>query len=219
MTLCLYGMESWWRMRNQQNDADSIPVKWEGTWVGCDNKDATQVEAPKRGAFDELVASDMHFHVSGTATTEKEGHGVVVKLTEGPGWDMGEGEEKKKHSDKTHNVYMESLKWSGTVGDQTANLIFSEGENEFGKFVGVGWMRPGNRLTVARRYLSDDDERDLDMVHNVVWEEVCGEEKTRIPPWQCSVMNSDYNPKKRTREEDESEEEEEGEAEKKTKEA
>lgn len=186
-----------------EDDAAATPVKWEGTWVGVENKQAAKVEAPKRGAFDELVSSENHFHISGFASEEKDGS-IKASCVEGSGWDMGEGEDKKKHVDTRHDLYMESLKWTGAVGgDQSANLIFAEGENEFGKFVGVGWVRPGNRLTVARRYLGEKDERTLNTVRKIVWEEVCSGEKTRIPPWQCSVMDSEWNSKKRSRDEQE----------------
>ena len=194
---------------NKDNDDDKkdsslTSVTWEGTWVGVDNKDATKVDAPKRGAFDELVASDMHFQVLGEAHEQEDGS-IKASITQGPGWDLGDGDDKKKHVDTKHDLFLESVKWTGAVGgDQTANLIFSEGENEYGKFVGVGWMRPGNRMTVARRYLDENDERTLDTVRKVVWEEVCGD-KTRIPPWQCSVMNAEWNSKKRSREEEEDE--------------
>jgi hypothetical protein len=203
---------------NNNNKATTTTVEWEGTWVGVDNEDATKVEAPKRGAFDELVASDMHFQVSGTAHEQEDGS-ILVSVTQGSGWDLKD--DTKKHSDIKHDLYLESLKWTGAVGgDQTPNLIFSEGENgEFGKFIGVGWMRPGNRMTVARRYLADKDERTLDTVKKIVWEEVCGDnDKTRIPPWQCTVMNTEWNSKKRSREEQEGADEQD-EGEKKAKES
>jgi hypothetical protein len=207
---------------NNNKATTTTTVEWEGTWVGVDNENATKVEAPKRGAFDELVASDMHFQVSGTAHEQDDGS-ILMSVTQGSGWDFKkDNDDTKKHCDIKHDLYLQSLKWTGAVGgDQTPNLIFSEGENnEFGKFVGVGWMRPGNRMTVARRYLADKDERTLDTVKKIVWEEVCGDnKKTRIPPWQCTVMNAEWNSKKRSRDEQEGADEQQEEGDKKAKES
>lgn len=195
------------------NSEDATKLKWEGTWVGVEEKQASDAKAPKRGAFDELVASDMHFCVEGSAkevttsstTSGKEEEDEVTYfkacLADGPGWDLkNDGdEEKKKHSDETHDIYLENLKWTGNLSNPTCNLIFASGKNEYGSFISAGWMRPGNRLTLARRNVGEDERSgwSLEDVRKNILEQVIVDEKARIPPWQCSVMNSEYNSKKR----------------------
>jgi hypothetical protein len=182
--------------------------RWEGTWVGVESADATTVEAPKRGAFDELVASDMHFHVTGSAekmNDENETSYYKLSLTEGPGWDLGEGDEKKKNQDTVHDVYLPNLQWTGDLRDQRNNLIFACGKNDSGAFVSAGWMRPGNRLTLARRYVEDErSDWDLEQLRKAVLEEIYNEDdnEARIPPWQCSVMNAKLSRKRPRKEKD-----------------
>ncbi|KAL7464771.1 hypothetical protein ACHAXS_005106 [Conticribra weissflogii] len=192
-------------------------LKWEGTWVGCDAVDATKVETPKRGAFNEFVTSDNKFEVTGTATKgdakeidvkdadDKIFGGDVaslyrVAMTEGPGWDMGDGEEKKKHTDIAHDMYFSSLRWTGNLRDQVNNIVFAIGHNEFGHFVSVGWLRVGNRVTLARRYLDESDGRtkwDIDDLRKAVFDQIAtvdneddGRVILRIPPWQCAAMHA-----------------------------
>jgi len=93
----------------------TIPVRWGGTWVPVVNvPDATRAGVPHRDAFQEFVASECKFRVTGTATRmtvaatdsekkrKREEDGTtddqeqeddveqfyVVSLTEGDGWDM-----------------------------------------------------------------------------------------------------------------------------------
>mmetsp|Transcript_21183 Transcript_21183/g.29955 ORF Transcript_21183/g.29955 Transcript_21183/m.29955 type:complete len:242 (-) Transcript_21183:274-999(-) len=199
-------------------------VSWEGTWVGCENcADAKKAEAPKRGVFDAFVESDMHFLVEGTATkvdqtaTEttpnSNGHKVPYQASflKGEGWDLQEddGKTKSKHKDKVHDVYFANLEWSGNLRDQRSNLIFAKGSNDHGSFISAGWMRPGNRVTLGRRYLDDNDPRakwDLDELRQAVLKEVLQQgRKIHLPPWQCGALHSieqDMSMKKRKLEED-----------------
>jgi hypothetical protein len=195
-------------------DSEGVPLSWEGTWVAVEEKDAMKAAAPKRNAFAEYVDSDLKFVVSGKALPssgvaagdgEEEGEQwFVAKLTEGDGWDMesdGDGT-TKKYSDKVHEVMIKTLKWSGNMFDQTENLLVAKGENEFGRFVSAGWMRPGNRWTLARRYVSDEDDPRAEYTLETLWEAVVdesveyvedtGQKKLKIPPWQCSVFHADY---------------------------
>ena len=188
---------------------DDIPVAWEGTWVGVDAKDAKEAAAPKRNAFAEYVDSDMKFNVTGTAApVDDSTKSFVSKLVEGDGWDMESGDDKKQYQDKEHEVMVKSLRWSGNMFDQTENLIVAKGTNEFGSFVSAGWMRPGNRWTLARRYLADEKDprakMSLEELQKAVMDETVdlleetGQQKLKIPPWQCSVLHVDYQepPKK-----------------------
>ena len=182
---------------DDKKDSGTCEVTWEGTWVGVDEADATKAEAPKRGAFLEFVESDMQFQVAGKAKKDSsKGPFTIITIDDGgAGWDLGEGKDKKKHKDKTHQIILETLRWSGSA-DQTANLSFAKGTNDHGPFISVGWMRPGNRLTLARRYLDDNDARakwDLEDLGKAVISEICGGDNktTRIPPWQCSAMHVD----------------------------
>jgi hypothetical protein len=73
-------------------------------------------------------------------------------------------------------------------------------------------MRPGNRLTIARRYLEEGDERtkwDLETLSEKVMDGIYDEKKEeyRIPPWQCDIFNTELGgSKKRTAHEEEKEE-------------
>lgn len=202
---------------------DSIPVHWEGTWISTEARDATEAAAPKRTAFAEYVNSDFRFDVEGTAkplvtkagnAEDKESSAPVLAgmfvatITQGAGWDMEDEETKtkKKYNDTTHDVLVKSLKWSGNMFDQTENLIVAKGENEFGAFVSAGWMRPGNRWTLARRYLPEGDPRAkmslLELQQAVVDESVTlmeetGQQKLKIPPWQCGLLHAEYQEKSR----------------------
>lgn len=189
-------------------------VHWRGTWTGCESAVAKKIEAPKRGAFEEFVSSDMKFEVDGTAKPTEENKAAderkpfVASFTEGPGWDLkDEGDdEKKKHKDEIHDILLPSLRWTGDFAKQQ---IFAKGKNEYGPFISCGWMRPGNRLTIARRYLANEkDERyqwDLEQL-SVKVKDAIFDGKTqqhRIPPWQCDIFNTDMSTKKRTAGDDE----------------
>mmetsp|Transcript_22016 Transcript_22016/g.63134 ORF Transcript_22016/g.63134 Transcript_22016/m.63134 type:complete len:227 (-) Transcript_22016:135-815(-) len=195
-------------------EGDPSTIKWSGTWVGVDNADATKIEVPKRGAFDSNVKSDMTFEVEGTVTStgDKDNGGAgsfKATLTEGPGWDLQDdgAENKSKHSDTVHEVFIQQLRWLGSP-DKTANLVFARGNNNFAPFISVGWMRPGNRITLARRYLGEDDTRvrwDVEDLQKAVLEDICtGTDGKNVitPPWKCSVMHvKDQTAKRRKLEE------------------
>ena len=212
------------------NGNGGVPVSWDGTWVAEKAADAMDAHEPKRNAFAEFVDSDVKFTVDGLATpyvpatdssgadddaktNDDEAAGkssipppFVVKLISGEGWEMeDEGADDKttktRHQDEVHDVLVKSLRWSGNMYDQTENLVVARGKNKFGPFISAGWMRPGNRWTVARRYLPDDDpraewtlqqllERIVDQT--VTTNEDTGQKKVRIPCWQCPAMHSDH---------------------------
>lgn len=171
--------------------------------MGCNFSDAKLVPTPKRGAFDEYVSSENAFQVEGATTKRKEdGNGTVViriNMTEGSGYDLGEGSEKKKHTDDRHDMYFSLLRWTGNLREQLHNLVLATGENEFGNFISVGWLRVGNRVTLARRYVDEGDERakwDIDDLRKEVLKEIAsvaddGHVELVIPPWQCKVMHAD----------------------------
>ena len=82
----------------------------------------------------------------------------------------------------------------------------AKGANDFGPFVSVGWIRPGCRWTVARRYLSENDARVNMMFREfyktVVAESVSdvqesGKKSLLVPPWQIAAMHA--NQQKRTK--------------------
>jgi hypothetical protein len=132
-------------------------LEWKGTWVGCQEcPDAWM--APNPVAFQ---ASEMVFQVTGKGTNQEEGEAGALwkfELTGGSGWDLGEGDEKKRHSDHSHSVLMKFLPWESTW-DQTA--IVAVGENDFGAFVSAGFgigIGTGE-MVLGRRYLDEGDER------------------------------------------------------------
>ena len=155
------------------------------------------MKAPTRGAFGEFVDSDMQFSVSGTAK-KIDPEGIIgpyhASLVEGEGWDSFEGDDKKKGKDTEHDVFLASLKWSGNLMFQTNNLVFAKGKNDLGRLISVGWMRPGNRVTLGRRYLGDEDGRakwEMKELTNAVLDGILKkDEGMRIPPWQCPVLHA-----------------------------
>ena len=219
-------------------EGDPSPLTWTGTWVGVDNADATKVDEPKRGAFDAEVKSDMTFEVLGTAgqyvaaESSSGGNGgnengagsgnkimdgpFKATLTEGSGWDLKDETTGKvaRHTDTVHDLYLKQLRWLGSP-DKTTNIVYAIGHNDFGPFISAGWMRPGNRITLGRRYLDGDrDGRakwDLDDLRKAVLEEVYNpsDGSVRVPPWKCSVLHvDDQSGKRRKKDEDEEKEEE-----------
>jgi hypothetical protein len=194
---------------NAKDGGDDIRLRWEGTWVGFDSANAAAVAVPKRGAFDRDVASTNSFAVSGK-TSKKDSADINslyrVYMNGGSGYDLGEGDEKKKHKDDVHDMYLSLLNWTGNLRHQVCNLVFALGSNEFGSFISVGWLRVGNRITLARRYLDDGDERckwDIDKLKSVVVDEIATVEengdflKLALPPWQCAAMHADAPSKRR----------------------
>mmetsp|Transcript_20053 Transcript_20053/g.43482 ORF Transcript_20053/g.43482 Transcript_20053/m.43482 type:complete len:255 (+) Transcript_20053:141-905(+) len=198
--------------------SEDLKFKWQGTWVGCDFADASKVPTPVRGAFDKFVSSENAFEVEGTATkgtaddTKEEKDcaknvgGEIsslyrISMTGGSGYDLGEGSDKKTHKDDTHDMYLFSptLRWTGNLRDQVQNMVLAVGENEFGAFISVGWLRIGNRVTVGRRYLDEGDERakwDIEDLRKAVFDKIAtveedGHVELVIPPWQCVAMNAD----------------------------
>lgn len=191
---------------SEEKEDWQIPVLWEGSWVPVENvPDASNAEAPKRHAFKKDIDADCKFQVKGTASPLKSEKGIdhffAAMLTDGDGWQMQDGEQKKWYKDTTHDVLIKSLKWSGNKKDETESLIVAKGENNFGPFVSAGWIRPGCRWTVARRYLSETDPRVswtlTKLQSNIVdgtisINEASGEKKLKALPWQTSAMHVDY---------------------------
>lgn len=174
-----------------------IGLKWEGTWIGCESADAVAVETPKRGAFERDVASACSFEASGTAS-QKDPATNFYRVSMSSSYELGEGKDKKNHSDDVHDVYLSLLRWTGNLRDQAENLIFALGSNEFGHFISVGFLRVGNRISLARRYLEDGDLRckwNIDALKSAVLEDIAsagqdGQVALRMPPWQCAAMHA-----------------------------
>uniref|UniRef100_A0A7S4EQ01 Uncharacterized protein n=1 Tax=Pseudo-nitzschia australis TaxID=44445 RepID=A0A7S4EQ01_9STRA len=220
------------------NESTPIPLLWKGSWVPMTGvPDATKAEAPKRNAFKRDIDAECNFEVQGIATPTKGEDGnveqfLVAKLTEGTGWEMKDDEKKEvsHYKDESHDVLVKTIRWSGNQKDETESLIVAKGQHsEFGAFCSVGWMRPGCRWTLARRYLSEDDPRikwSLNEFYKVVVKEsinvgvgggtaIGGDVETKkttekrllhIPPWQAPVMHADFDNKNS----DDSEESEDG---------
>ncbi|KAL3929229.1 MAG: hypothetical protein SGBAC_012305 [Bacillariaceae sp.] len=190
-----------------------IPLNWKGAWIPRENcADAKKAEAPKRvgGAID--VESLNHFEVNGSAKpvevqktddekkADDENPSTAIpheaSFTDGTGWEMGDGADKKTHKDEVHELLLSNVKWMGNMRDQRDNLVFAKGTNEFGPFISAGWMRPGCRLTLARRYLDESDARVKwtldDLKRNVIggiFDKDSGD--VNIPPWQCDALHSE----------------------------
>ena len=181
---------------------DNEEFVWSGTWIGYDEADATKVDIPKRGAFNEFVSSENQFEVEGTAESLADDKSLrELSMNGGSGYDLGEGKDKKKHTDDRHDMYFYSKSLCWTVKPKSLdNTVLAVGVNEFGYFVSMGVIRIGNRITLARRYVDDTDPRakwDIDDLKKQV-EDGCA------VPWQCRGMHADPNQvnkrqKKRTR--------------------
>jgi hypothetical protein len=169
---------------------------WHGTlFVNEEEPDATKVPEPARNAFKAFCASDQEFRVTGTAKpADGAGDGnkfkpYLISFTAGEGWEY----DGTKQTDAEHNV-LTSLQWQGSP-DKTKSLVFAHGKDTHGPFISTGWMRPGNRITLARRYLDTEDDRakwDANMVRDevtkLVWD--AEEEECVIPPWQCMTLSA-----------------------------
>jgi hypothetical protein len=201
-----------------EETSKGVNLKWNGKWLGCDDcADAKIADIPKRG-FDKDIPSDMEFEVEGIAEplsqddadnddrddeTAFKPHKVT--LLGGEGWDMkDENEAVIKHKDSQHDLYLPSLKWTGNLKKQESTLAFAIGKNDFASFLSVGWIRPGCRLTLGRRYLDDKDARcewSVEELKNAVLKEIIHsegkKEKVTIPPWQCAALHSDVLPVKK----------------------
>jgi hypothetical protein len=174
-------------------------VKWHGVVVANeDAADASSVPEPPRNAFKEFVDSDLQFNVSGTARpiegNANDGNKFkpfVVSLTSGEGWDYG----GNKNKDDVHDVHVTSLLWRGSP-DQRDSIVVATGKSGgHGSFVSVGWMRPGNRVTLARRYVEDSDSRagwTPEELRKNILEQIYREEDDTIimPPWKCAALNA-----------------------------
>ena len=169
---------------DDKTDADDgVRVRWRGTWIGCESADASKVRTPIRGAFDEFVSSDHAFEVEGAVSRVDDDAGDTKG---GAGGDV--------------YFFSPSLRWSGNLRNQVPNVVLAVGRNEYGNFISVGWLRVGNRVTLARRYVDNDDERsgwDVDDLRRAVFGEIAatsavdGHVEIVIPPWQCAAMHAD----------------------------
>ena len=124
---------------------------WHGTLTDQTAMDARRVPAPHRNAFKEFCDSDKQFRVTGIASSQdgmKDGNPFkphTIRFNGGEGWDLN----GYKHRDMSHELLLERLQWQGSP-DQRDSLVFAKGNDEFGPFIGVGWMRPVSSLLVDR---------------------------------------------------------------------
>jgi hypothetical protein len=84
--------------------------------------------------------------------------------------------------------------WRGSPyrGD---SLAYAQGEDSFGHFVSIGYMKPGGRITLARRcaLVSDDGRAALSVedVQRETLKAIYDEEEediTAMPPWKCNIL-------------------------------
>ena len=182
----------------KEGEAGTFKITWHGQLEAHDN--ATESKGVKeitRNAFQAFCDSDKEFRVigeakpaDGAADGNKFKPYTITFGKDGEGWDL----DGKKHQDEEH-VISSSLQWQGSP-DKRKSLCYGKGKDEYGSFFSVGWMRPGNRITIARRYMGDGDDRagwDLATVQTEILKVIYDddeEEVTVMPPWQCDVMNA-----------------------------
>lgn len=176
----------------ESKEAGVYDVSWDGTLiVNAEAPDSSTVEPPQRNAFLEKVSSDNQFVVSGTVSAPDKDmfKSYTLTLTAGEGWDM----DGTKNKDEEHEVLLHSLLWRGSP-DKRQSLAFAKGKDAHGGvFVSTGWVRPGNRITLARRYVADDRAKwDLETLREKVLEQIYNEEQQTIimPPWKCEIFNA-----------------------------
>lgn len=189
-TLCIFdGI-----METENSHSFKGTMAWHGVWLVNKSAEAKLVEEPKRDPSKQMVDSDMTFRVEGSATPVAKGtkdstwaQPCVVS------WTDGAFEGRVTIQDAKHELLVTKLRWTG--GDQIKNIVYGNGENQFGKFIEVGWMRPGNRLTMARRYVTDDRTSwSLEKLKELVLADIYDEEEDEVvmPPWHCGIFNSIY---------------------------
>jgi hypothetical protein len=192
-TLCIFdGL-----METENSHSYRGNLTWHGVWLVNKSPDAKAVEEPKRAPTAQMVESDMSFKVTGTATpidkTSKDAtwaQPCEITWTDGS-FDGG----RVTINDTAHTLLVTKLRWTG--GEQIKNLVYGIGTNQFGKFIEVGWMRPGNRLTIARRYVTNDARTNwtLAKLKEMVLADIYDEEddKPPMPPWHTDIFNSKYD--------------------------
>uniref|UniRef100_A0A6U3C4M6 Uncharacterized protein n=1 Tax=Entomoneis paludosa TaxID=265537 RepID=A0A6U3C4M6_9STRA len=175
----------------------SFDIAWSGVVLVHENAADPKVvgEPPRPGSAADVV-SDKKFSVTGLA---KPVDGVAdgnkfkkynIEITGGDGWELGDG---KNHQDKKH-VIISSLQWRGSP-DGSDQLCYGQGEDEYGPFVSLGYMKPGNRITLARRCaLEASDGRvgwTVQDVEKETLKAIYDEEEEDItvrPPWKSQVL-------------------------------
>lgn len=169
-------------------------VTWEGTaFVNLTAPDPASVQEPVRRGTEYSCPSALTFSVRGIARpADGNGNGDLFKkyIIEFNGsWDL---DASTKVKDSKHHV-MSSLQWRGSP-DKSDSLCFAQGQDEFGPFISTGYMKPGNRITLARRYVDPSDSRakwTAADVHREIMKAIYDEEEedvTVMPPWKCDVL-------------------------------
>lgn len=172
--------------------SNGFDVTFYGTLTIADEADARKVKAPVRNAFKAFCDSDKEFRVTGTATPldgKNDGNRFKpyrLNFNGGEGWEL----DGKKHLDKSFEI-ITIIQWKGSP-DQRDSLCFASGSDEYGSFIATGWMRPGNRITLARRYVSDEraqwsPNKIQQEVMKKIWDD--DEEECEMPPWKCSTLS------------------------------
>ena len=108
-------------------------VHWRGTWVGT-----STLEAPPSTAFVGGAACGF----SATASADA----LPAALAMASSYEL----DGTTHADDAHSVLLPARGSDGVVA--------ARGSNEFGEFIALGQLE-GGVLTLARRYLSEDDAR------------------------------------------------------------
>lgn len=181
------------RADKNNNDSECMyvtgRVSWSGGWVGSPCPDARAVPVPLRSASHE--SSDTKFSVNGTIApmkVKKKERDVIMpinspklkwrsphilSLCEGEGWDLWDGDEKAKHHDFVHNIFLyafDAFPQEGDFGNFKLLPVVGIGNNEYGHFVSAGYVH-GRSLILGRRYLAEGDIRekwDLEMLFSEI---------------------------------------------------
>ena len=123
-------------------------MKWEGKWCGTEQPDV--IHFPTENEFNK---SKMLFSVSSKYNEENKQHQLDML---GKGWLL---DDMEYHSDTKHTLKLYDTKISGQY------IVFAKGNNDFSNFISIGLLEKNKdnknifTMTLARRYLEEDDER------------------------------------------------------------
>ena len=193
------------------NDAYSKDCTWSGVCMTKHNvKDADTVKEIPRNAFARDASASSSFSFKGSppqptsSSTTISGNNDGEKtnffqectiIFSGTFDDDSEQKGTTQVTEENHQVLVSGLRWAG--GDLLRTLSFGCGTNGYGgNFIETGYMKPGNRLVMVRRYLDENDDRaklSLMELKKKVISQIYTEDDDGtivIPPWRCELFNA-----------------------------
>lgn len=167
-------------------------AKWSGVCMASEEKDAKKVNEIPRNAFKGQAEGALSFDFTGTVPKPPaDTTNFFQECTLEVAGKFENGSASNKVEDASHTVMVSGLRWAG--GNHVNTLCFGSGKNELGNFIEAGWMKPGNRIVMARRYVDDDRAKwSVEEVKKNVKAKIYDEKEDTIimPPWHCETFNA-----------------------------